>query len=252
MISATILTKNSGKRIGKTLESIRSLDEALIYDNGSTDDTLAIASQFPNVVIYQGSFEGFGATHNKASQLARHDWILSLDSDEEASPEMMQEIGSLVLESDAVYSFPRKNFYNDKWIKWCGWHPDRQARLYHRQKTRFSDAQVHEAILCSHLRQISLRSPIFHYSYASTADFLSKMQIYSDLFALQREKEKSSFSRAIGHGLFAFFKSYLLKRGFLGGKEGFIISLYNANTAFYKYLKLWERQGREKDAFDID
>ena len=91
------------------------------------------------------------------------------------------------------------------------------------------------------MRTFRLKNPMFHTPYRSIADFLSKMQIYSTLFATQhKEKKKSSLSSAIFHGFFAFIKSYILKRGFLGGKEGFIISFYNGECAFYKYLKLAE------------
>lgn len=241
VITVTILTKNSQKYLHSVLSSLASFPEVLIFDNGSTDETLNIASIYPNVTIHKGIFEGFGATHNKASSLAKYDWILSLDSDEIVTPEMSKEILSLRLSEDSVYSFPRKNFYNEKWIKWCGWHPDRQIRLYHRKITRFTDAAVHEAIISHHLQVVSLDTPIIHYSYECVSDFLGKMQSYSTLFAQQYAgKRKSSPFIAIFHGLFAFFKSYIIKKGIFGGYEGYLISSYNAHTAFYKYLKLYE------------
>ena len=96
------------------------------------------------------------------------------------------------------------------------------------------------------MRTINLQNPIRHYSYDSHAEFLSKMQSYSDLFALQYcGKRSSSPLKAVGHGLGAFLKAYLLKKGFLGGYEGFVISVYNGNTAFYKYLKLYEANQRK-------
>jgi hypothetical protein len=100
---------------------------------------------------------------------------------------------------------------------------------------------VHEGIISEGMREIKLKEPVHHYSYSSTSDFLQKMQRYTDLFAEQnRGKRSSSLTKAIFHGVAAFLKSYLLKRGFMGGFEGFVISVYNANTAFYKYLKLME------------
>lgn len=240
-ISVTILTKNSQKYLTQVLDSLRAFDEVLIFDNGSTDDTLEIARGYPNVRIVEGSFEGFGPTHNKASNLAKYDWILSIDSDEIVTSEMVEEISRITLQDHAVYSFPRHNYFNGKWIQWCGWYPDRQYRLYNRTITRFSDAQVHEAILVEGMSPISLKGPLIHYSYDTIADFLSKMQSYSTLFAEQnRHKKTSSPIKAILHGLFAFIKSYVIKRGFMGGYEGFVISTYNGHTAFYKYLKLYE------------
>jgi len=241
MISVTVLTKNSRKYMAELLDALTAFDEVLLFDNGSTDETLEIARKYSNVTIHMGSFEGFGVTHNKASSLAKHDWILSIDSDEIVSEEMAQSIFALDLDPGCVYSFPRHNYYNGRWIRWCGWYPDRQMRLYNRTQTKFTDTQVHEAIIVDRMRVVELDGPMIHYSYECIADFLTKMQSYSTLFARQYAgKRSSSLLKAISHGAFAFFKSYILKRGFLGGYEGFVISAYNGHTAFYKYLKLYE------------
>lgn len=241
LISVTILTKNSQAYLKEVLEALIQFDEVLICDTGSQDSTFSIAKQFPNVIVYERPFEGFGPTHNIASNLAKNDWILSIDSDEVVTTELAREIAELNLSSGCVYSFPRHNEYKGKWIKWCGWYPDRQVRLYNRKETSFNDAQVHESIQTESMRKIELNSPLRHYSYAKVSDFLYKMQSYSDLFALQYQgKKSSSLCKAILHGFFAFFKSYILKKGVMGGQEGFEISFYNANTAFYKYLKLAE------------
>jgi glycosyltransferase involved in cell wall biosynthesis len=246
MISVTILAKNSQKYLREVLSALEAFDEVLIYDNGSSDATLEIAGSFPNVKIVRGEFLGFGPTHNKASSLAKHDWILSIDSDEIVTPEMTRDVLAKALDPGAVYSFPRQNFYNGKWIKWCGWYPDRQYRLYNRTRTCFTDAQVHESIILGELRHVPLKGPLCHYSYDSHFEFLSKMQSYTDLFAKQNcGKKKSSPCKAVLHGLGAFLKAYILKRGFLGGYEGFVISIYNGNTAFYKYLKLYEANARK-------
>lgn len=248
MISVTILTKNSAKYLREVLSALIYFNEVLIYDNGSTDDTLAIARNFPNVVIYTGEFLGFGPTHNKASGLAKNEWILSIDSDEVVTPEMTREILSTPLNPEYVYSFPRNNFFNGKWIRWCGWYPDRQYRLYNKNHTKFTDAQVHESIIVEGKTVVPMKSPFIHYSYDSHAHFLSKMQAYSDLFARQYAgKKKASPFKAISHGLAAFIKAYIIKWGFLGGYEGFVISVYNGNTAFYKYLKLYEANERLKN-----
>lgn len=240
-ISVTILTKNSQKYLQEVLEALRAFEEVLIYDNGSTDNTLDIAAGFPNVRICIGNFEGFGPTHNKASALAKWDWILSIDSDEVVTPEMASEIAKTHLDPSSVYNFPRHNYFNGTFIKWCGWYPDRQTRLYNKLKTRFTDAQVHEAIITDGMQRVDMKSPIRHYSYANHADFLAKMQSYSDLFARQYcGKRRSSPWKAVWHGFGAFMRAYIIKKGFLGGYEGFVISIYNGNTAFYKYLKLYE------------
>lgn len=236
MISVTILTKNSEKTLHETLHSLRAFSEVCLYDTGSTDATLAIARTFPNVKIFQGEFTGFGPTHNTASALATRDWILSIDSDEVLSPALSQEILALPLNPDCVYAILRHNFFNGKRIKGCGgWHPDPVVRLYHRKRTHFSNDAVHEKVLPLTVRTLS--SPLYHTPYRTIDDFLDKMQKYTSLHAAQHADKKASFGKALLHGWFAFFKSYILKRGFLNGKEGYIISAYNGHTAFYKHLK---------------
>lgn len=253
-ISVTVLAKNSQQHIHDVLSALSSFGEVLLYDTGSTDQTIPIASSYPNVRVVSAPFVGFGPTHNLASNAASHDWILSIDSDEVVSAEMVQNIADVIADRGSIYSFPRHNYFNGKFIKWCGWYPDRQMRLYHRKSTCFSDAQVHEAIISKDLNVVKLEGYMVHYSYACIADFLSKMQSYSTLFAEQNQgKKSSSLCKAILHGMFAFFKSYVIKRGFMGGYEGFVISAYNGHTAYYKYLKLIEANkhvGKDQDRQD--
>ncbi len=240
MITVTVLTKNCQETLVATLASLQKFPEVIVYDSGSTDLTLEVAEKFPNVKIIHGKFIGFGPTHNAASSHATYDWILSIDSDEILTPELADEILSLSLNSKYLYQIDRHNYYNGKWIRWCGgWYPDPVIRLYDRKSTRFTDDAVHEKIIATNLKVIPLSFPMTHIPYRSIEDFLTKMQSYSTLFSEQhRGKKSSSLGKAIFHGSFAFLKSYLLKRGILGGKEGLIISLYNGHTAFYKYLKL--------------
>jgi glycosyltransferase involved in cell wall biosynthesis len=239
-ISVTVLTKNSERCLAEVLKALADFDEVVVYDTGSTDRTLSIAREYPNVVLHEGYFDGFGPTHNRASSLAHNDWILSIDSDEVATKELVKEIKALQPSPGTVYTVWRQNYFNGKWIRWCGWYPDRQVKLYNRTQTAFSEAQVHEAVITTGLQVVDLEHPVKHYPYPDIASFLAKMQQYSTLYAQQAKGKPSSVWKAVGHGSFAFFKSYFLKRGFLGGREGFIISAYNAHTALYKYLKLLE------------
>lgn len=240
-ISVTVLAKNSEKHLKVVLKALHPFNEVIVYDTGSTDKTIEIAQSFSNVRVLRAPFIGFGPTHNMASAAAKNNWILSIDSDEIATPELIQAISKENGDPKSVYSFPRHNYFNGKFIKWCGWYPDRQIKLYNKTKTKFSDDHVHEAVISKNMRHVTLKGPIVHYSYGSISDFLTKMQSYSTLFADQyKGKKKSSLSKALSHGFFAFFKSYILKKGFLGGYEGYVISAYNGHTAFYKYLKLHE------------
>src|SRR3989344_1493297 len=242
MITVCILTKNNASTLAKTLESTRLFPEVLILDNGSTDNTLDIAVSFPNTVIHKTPFIGFGPLRNQAALLAKHDWILAIDSDEVLSNP--NEILNLKLDSEFAYAFPRHNFFNGKKIRGCGWGGEQVARLYHKKKSYYTPSFVHESLLAKKLAPLS--SPLLHTPYRTTSEFLTKMQHYSSLFAEQnRYKKSSSHTKAVFHALFAFLRSYLMKRGFLDGFEGLFISVYNANTAFYKYIKLLEAN-REK------
>lgn len=239
MISVCILTKNAEATIVKTLDSVRTFPEVVLVDTGSTDETVNIAKRYLNVKIFHRPFSGFGNLRNQASLLANHDWILALDSDEILTAPLIEEVQNLSLMPEIAYAFPRHNFYREKQIKGCGWHPERVARLYHRGHIRFSEAEVHESLQANKI--FPLRSPLFHTPYRSIQDFLHKMQHYSNLFAKQYAgKRNSSLTKALWKGAFAFLRSYLWKRGIFDGAEGIIISLYNANTTFYKYLKLAE------------
>lgn len=240
-ISVTILTKDSARMLCGVLDALRSWDEIILLDNGSTDATLEIAGEFANVKIHRTEFKGFGPLHNEAAALARNDWILSLDSDEVMTPELLAEIRALKLDDNCVYSVPSKNFYNGKWIRSCGWYPDRKLRLYNRKRTRFSDAQVHESVLTEGLRVVDLQNAMHHFSYTSVADFISKAQRYSDLFARENQgRKKSSVTIAVVRGAAAFLKSYIVKGGIFGGREGFEISVYQGFVTYFRYLKLLE------------
>lgn len=243
MISVTILAKNSEATLPQVLDALVSFDEVLLYDTGSTDKTKEIAAGYPNVTLKEGPFVGFGRCHNEATLLAKHDWILSIDSDEVLTQELKKEIEDLKLERRCVYSIPRKNYLNGKLIRYSGWSPDRVFRLYNRQDTSFCESKVHEAVQTKGMKVVFLRNHLLHYSYVRVDDFLKKMQMYSTLFAEEKlGKKHSSPLKAVTHAAFSFFKTYVLQRGFLDGFQGLFIAVYNSNTAFYKYLKLYERQ----------
>jgi len=242
MISVTILVKDSERYIRRVLESLCSFDEVVVVDTGSSDHTIEIASSFPNVSLYERPFQGFGPTHNLASSLARYDWILSIDSDEIMTRELVDEIHALDLDSDYIYSFWRKNFYRGRHIRGCGWYPDRVDRLYNRKRTAFSEALVHESIVQKGVTSVPLTSFVLHYPYDSIRAFLQKMDTYTGLYAEQNISRKSSLCKAVGHALFAFMRSYIFQRGFLLGSEGLEISWFNMNCAFYKYAKLAEKR----------
>ena len=239
-ISVVIIVKNGGKTIEATLNALSKFSNVVIYDNGSTDNTLEIVSTYNNIDIVQGSFLGFGITKNKAATYAKNDWILSLDADEVVDENFLIGLENLSLNQTSVYQIFRKNFYRQKHIKHC-WNNDKIVRLYHREQTSFNDKKVHESVLTNQLNTELLTGFVDHYPYGNISDFIKKLDIYSSEFALDNIGKKSSSPvKAILNSAFSFFKTYILKRGFLDGYAGLVIAFSHMATNFYKYIKLYE------------
>jgi glycosyltransferase involved in cell wall biosynthesis len=212
----------------------------VIYDNGSTDDTLTIIDRYPNVNLIQGDFSGFGPTKNKAATYAKHDWILSLDADEVASSLFLEGLKKIKLNQKMVYQIFRKNFYKNTHVKHC-WNNDKIVRLYYRKETQFDNKKVHERIESKEMSVELLTGFIDHYPYNNITDFIKKLDMYSSEFARDNVGKKSSSpAKAILNGSFSFFKTYFLKRGFLDGYAGLVIAFSHMATNFYKYIKLYE------------
>lgn len=188
LISVTILTKNSEKYLHDVLYSLRNFSEVIILDSGSCDNTIKIAQSYNNVIIYYNEFLGFGKMHNLATSNASYDWVLSVDADEVLEDDLINEIADLTLDQSCVYALKRKNYYHDKWIKYCGWYPDYQLRLYNRKITSFNNAEVSEKIIVKHdMHTIYLNHALRHYSYDSIDGFIDKIKFYSNLFAKEYE-----------------------------------------------------------------
>jgi glycosyltransferase involved in cell wall biosynthesis len=240
-ISVVILTKNSSKYIKQVLHSVRAFDEVLVLDNGSTDETMEIARTFDNAVVHEHEFIGFGPLKSYAASLAKNEWILSLDSDEILTEALIDALREKKLDPKTVYTVERVNYYKEKKIEYC-WNHDIIIRLYNKKRTGFNDKYVHEGIEANGLNVELLHGSIKHYSYSSISEFMIKADRYSTLFAEQNAgKQSSSPMKAVSHALFAFVKTYMLKRGFLDGYIGLIISSTQAFEKFYKYMKLYER-----------
>jgi glycosyltransferase involved in cell wall biosynthesis len=203
---------------------------------------MEIARRFKNVRIEQHEFIGFGPTKNLAAEMATHDWILSIDSDEVISPELFSEIVSLSLDDSKVYRFSRHSYYRGKFIKGCGWYPDKILRLYNKKRTGLNDNQVHESVMVKEGMGVAdLKGALKHYPYDSAGSLVAKLQFYSTLFAEQNQgKRKSSPCKAVSRGVAAFLKGYVIRRGFLDGYAGFHIAFCQGLATYLKYLKLYE------------
>jgi len=241
-ISIVLITKDAALSLKKCLDSLQRFDDVTIYDNGSTDETISIAERFDNVTIHTGPFLGFGKSKAHAATLAKNDWVFSLDSDEPMSPELVDELLTMPLEPQNIYQVRRDNYYHDKHIKCCGWYPEVIVRLYNRTMTNYDDAMVHEKVDEKSLHLQKLTHPIMHFSFFSVADFMNKIQKYSEIYANDHQGKKSaSIPKAILRGKSMFFKSYLIKGGWKCGFEGFVISFFAGLGTTVKYLKLREK-----------
>jgi len=242
-ISISIIVKNGEKYLQDCLNALRSFEEIILLDNGSVDKTQVIANRFENVKIVNHKFIGFGPLKNLAADYTKYDWVLSLDCDEILPPELLDEICSLKLDEQCVYRFSRRSYFNKKWIRGCGWYPDKILRLYNKTRTEFNDNQVHESVLVKpDMQAEDLKGHIKHYPYHSTDELLDKARFYATLYAQQHMGEKrSSPVKAIIRGIAAFLKGYILRRGFQDGYEGFIISYSQGFAAFLKYIMLYEK-----------
>ncbi len=245
MISVIILAKNAERTLRRALSSVQAFSEVILLDTGSEDQTISIAKEFANTKVIKTPFTSFGALRNQGACLAKHDWILALDSDESLSAPLIQEIQDTSLEENKAYAFSFHNYFQGKHMKCCSWHPEFHVRLYHRKHASFIREELHETLCLQKVKTAFFKNPIIHTPYLEIGDFLRKMELYSSLFAKQHKgKKKSSFSKALFHASFTFFKSYFFKKGLFFGRRGFILSSYQASCAFYKYLKLAEENNK--------
>ncbi len=243
-ISITILTKNSERYIAECLKALGEFDEILILDNGSVDHTMDIAKDFTNVRIFEHDFIGFGPLKNLAVEKAKNDWILSVDSDEILSSQLVNEILYKPLENNIVYSMKRSNFYNGKLVNCCGWGNDWVNRLFNRLVTRFNNNQVHESIEIKQLKVEKLNETFKHYSFDNASELLQKMDKYSSLWVYDNQDRYSSVSVAVIKSIFAFIKFYFIKGGIFAGYRGFLISFSNSAGVLFKYMKLYEQKNK--------
>lgn len=247
-VSAVMIVKNGMRTIRKTLESLREFDDVVIYDNGSTDGTLEIARDYPNVRLIEGEFDGFGATKNRAASFAKHDWVLIIDSDEVVDAELLHALQTKVLDPHTIYIVNFLAYYKEIQIRHSGWNNQKIRRLYNKSVTRFNDNAVHENIIDEGMKKEPIEGNMKHYSYMSISDFIIKLDRYSTLFAIDNVgKKPSSPAKAFFNGLYSFFRTYVLKRGFLDGYAGLIIAFSHMATNFYKYIKLYEMNSEQKD-----
>ena len=246
MLSVIIITKNEGTHIGSCLQSVLWADEIIVLDSGSDDDTVEICKQYTDSVFIM-DWPGFGIQKQRALEKAQGDWVLSIDADEVVTAELKGEIeNALRQEQFNGYEIPRLSSYCGKQIRHGGWWPDYVLRLFRRNAGYFTDSVVHERVVVQG-KIGKLTSPLLHDAFVNLDEVLRKVNCYSSLGAemLYQKGVQSSISKAIFKALWCFIRTYCLKAAFLDGRQGLMLSISNAEGAYYKYVKLLELQNRE-------
>ena len=238
-LSVAIITLNEERNLAECLASVAFADEIVVVDGGSQDRTCEIARAAGARIIAATDWQGFGIQKNRAIDACTGDWVLSIDADERVPQALRDEIiGALANPSCDVYEMPRSSYYCGRFMRHSGWWPDHVRRLFRRGTARFSPAPVHESLQTD--ADIGrLQNPLEHWSFRTMEQVLHKVNHYSSLSApivLQRG-QRPTVTTAVLHGISAFLRTYLLKRGFLDGAHGFMLAVSNAEGSYYRYIK---------------
>jgi glycosyltransferase involved in cell wall biosynthesis len=245
-VSVTVITRDEAANVAAALESVRWADEIVVVDSASTDATVEIARRYTDRVVVR-PWPGYVDQKNHAAALAAHDWILSLDADEQVTPDLAAELQALLRTAPAAagYRVPRVTFHLGRWIRSTDWYPDYQLRLYDRRRARWTGRHVHESVRADG-PVLDLRSELQHYPYRDLSHHLQTMDRYTTLAARQMREDgrTAGFLDVALHPPAAFLRNYVLRGGFRDGVPGLVISLLNATYVALKFAKLWESWSR--------
>ncbi|MFZ3231165.1 MAG: glycosyltransferase family 2 protein [Pseudobdellovibrio sp.] len=235
-LSVVVVCLNEEANIERCLNSVQWADEILVYDSGSTDKTIVIAQSL-GAKIVSGEWFGFGPTKNKAVSLAKHDWILSVDADEEVCHNLAFEIQNSALVSEVAYKIPRLSRYLNHWVRYGGWYPDYQIRLFHRKFSQWNQNLIHEKVEAAKYQKLA--RPLFHYVFKNIEHHVQTNNKYSTLLAKKMWDSGYRFSwfQFLTKPWVKFIECYILKLGFLDGWVGFLI----ARSASYSVLLKWSK-----------
>jgi glycosyltransferase involved in cell wall biosynthesis len=248
--SIVIVCKNEEGSIEKVLQSVVGLtDDVLVYDNGSTDNTLNILKRY-NVRIYEGQWLGYGKTKKAAVELAKYDWVLSIDADEAPDETLQNSLRNLSFtDINTVYEIDFKNLLGEKHLRWGEWGKDRHIRLFNRQVVNWNEASVHESLNIPASAAVKkLPGAILHRTMKDTVEYSQKMVRYALLNAekyFAQGKRSTWMKRHFNPG-FSFIKHYIFQLGFLDGWEGLVSARMTSYYTFLKYARLHELWKEQK------
>jgi len=248
-LSVIVITKNEEASIGACLASVDWADEIIVVDSGSTDGTAELCRRHKAMVHLAADWPGFGAQKNRALALATGDWVLSLDADERVTPKLRREIEAAIADPGerVAFAVPRRSSYCGRPMRHSGWWPDYVTRLFRRGRGKFSDEPVHERLIVAGPVG-RLRQPLVHEAFTDLEEMLETMNRYSTAgaSAMHARGKRSTPATALLHGLWSFFHTYVVRAGFLDGREGFMLAVSNAEGTYYRYLKLMYLMERNK------
>lgn len=246
-LSVCIITLNEEANIARTLKSVKGIaDEIVVVDSGSTDATVSLAQSF-GAKVFTEPWKGFARQKNSSLEKASCDWILSLDADEEVSPELAASIKTLLTSGEATqcagYKMNRRNMYFGKWIRRSGYYPDPKLRLIKRGAAEFELRDVHEDMkMQGELGH--LKGDMIHHAYPTLESFIEHANRYSSLGAdmvVRERKVGFSVVNIVFRPLFRFVWAYFFRGGFLDGREGLLVLMNHAAYVSWKYAKAWEK-----------
>ena len=242
-LSVAIIVLNEAENLRACLHNVAFAQQIVIVDSGSTDDTVKIAREF-GADVFEEPWKGFGPQKQLAVDRCRNPWILVLDADERIPEETARAIGEIVLspqETASGFSFPRKNFFQGRWIRHAGWWPDRIVRLFRRGRGRISPDPVHESVEVEGVIR-DLDVPIEHFTESRLSEILRKIDRYSTLGAQKAfsDGQTSSAPTALCRAILTFVHDYAIRGGFLDGAPGLTLAVTDSINKFFKYAKLAE------------
>jgi len=245
-LSAAIITFNEEHNIERCINSLKGIvDEIIVVDSFSTDKTKQICLE-NNVKFLENKFEGHIQQKNFALTKTTYDHVLSLDADEALDQELRSNILKIKqnFDSDGYY-FNRLTNYVDKWVYHCGWYPDKKLRIFNKNKAKWSGVNPHDIIEMSEgSSKKYIKGNLLHYSYDSITDHVEQTNKFTTIAAIEAYNRgvRSNTFKIVTRPILKFFKDYILKRGFLDGRYGFIICCINSLSALLKYSKIKDLQ----------
>jgi glycosyltransferase involved in cell wall biosynthesis len=246
-ISVVLITHDEEANLPRTLESVHSLvrdgGEIIVVDSGSTDRTLEIAKSH-DAKVFVEPWKGFAAQKNSAIGKASCDWVLQLDADEALEPGLTDEIRAATQSASETVGFfiPRKNFFLGHWIRHGGFYPDPKLRLIRRGAGKFEEHGAHPTIKVSG-PTLQLKNALIHNAYPTLRGYIDHMNSYSSQgaeFAVANGYRGFSVSDIVVRPALTFIYNYVIRLGFLDGREGLLLHLYHAVYVSWKYAKAWE------------